>query len=86
MGRQKSVLQRLAVDEAERAHDCQHNQTHRLQRGDKRLKVTKDRTPEHFCVTCALKIIETDIAKLQALAVELRGSSLLEASALTPNH
>lgn len=74
MPRPKSVLLRLEVDAAQKAHNCQHNGAHRLERGFKRLKVTKDRTVEHFCVQCALDIIKRDIAKLQGLADELQSS------------
>ncbi len=73
MARSKSLLPNLVVDEAKKAHDCQHNRAHRLQQGDKRLRVRVQRTYEHFCTPCALDIIEGDIAKLQALAGELRG-------------
>jgi len=72
MPRPKSVLLRLEVDAALKAHNCQHNSAHRLERGFKRLKVTKDRTVEHFCVHCALEIIKRDISKLQGLADELQ--------------
>lgn len=71
MPRPKSILLRAEVDQAQKAHDCQHNPAHRLQKGDKRLKVTKDRTAEHFCSECALKIIQGDIVKLQKLSMEL---------------
>jgi hypothetical protein len=67
-------MQRVKVDVALRAHKCQHNGRHKLERGDKRLKVTTQRSSEHYCAACALVIIERDIAKLQALASELRGS------------
>jgi hypothetical protein len=83
MPRPKSVLLRVEVDEARKAHDCQHNRAHRLQRGEKRLKVTKDRSPEHFCVTCALAIIDRDMAKLQLLARQL-GREETKKSALSP--
>lgn len=73
MARPKSILQRVEVDEARKAHNCQHNDAHRLQRGDKRLKVWRDRSAEHYCVTCALAIIQRDIAKLQSLAQQLQG-------------
>lgn len=73
MPRPKSILQRAEVDEAQKAHNCQHNDTHRLQRGDKRLKVWKDRSADHYCVACALDIIRRDIAKLQSLAQQLQG-------------
>lgn len=73
----KSILIRVTVDAALKAHDCQHNRRHRLERGDRRLKVKKDRTFEHFCVDCALEIIDRDIAKLQLIARQLRGEAEL---------
>ncbi len=72
MAKPKSVLLRMEVDQAIRSHGCQHSAKHRLQPGDKRLKVTKDRTDEHFCVACALEMIDVATAKLQSLAIELR--------------
>ena len=60
------------VDEVKHAHDCQHNAAHRLKQGDKRLKLRVGRTYEHFCSVCALDTIQRDIAKLQALADQLR--------------
>ena len=64
----------MVVDEAKKAHSCQHNVAHRLERGDRRLRVAVQRTHEHFCTACALDIIERDIAKLQALADQLRAT------------
>jgi hypothetical protein len=72
MAKPKSVLLRMEVDLTIRSHDCQHNSRHRLHPGDKRLKVTKDRTSEHFCVACALEMIDLATANLQAIAAELR--------------
>jgi hypothetical protein len=68
----KSLLPNVVVDEVKHAHNCQHSAAHRLGQGDKRLKVRVHRTYEHFCSACALDIIERDVAKLQALAVQLR--------------
>jgi hypothetical protein len=73
--RPKSILRRVEVDEAKRAHNCQHNENHRLERGHRRLKVWNDRSADHYCVLCALNIINRDIAKLRALAQQLQGSS-----------
>lgn len=73
MPRPKSIIQRVEVDVAQKAHNCQHNQNHRLERGDRRLKVWKDRSADHYCVHCALGIIDRDIAKLQELARLLKG-------------
>jgi hypothetical protein len=71
----KSLLPNVVVDEAKKAHNCQHNAAHRLEQGDKRLRVRVRRTREHFCSACSLAIIERDIAKLHALARELRGGA-----------
>jgi hypothetical protein len=72
MPRPKSILQKVEVDEVKRAHNCQHNIAHRLERGDKRLKVIKQRSADNYCVACALDIIARDIAKLEELTVQLR--------------
>jgi len=67
MSRPKSILQRVEIDTAKKAHDCQHNSQHRIHQGEKRLKVTKDRNPEHYCCECAKAIIDRDITHLQSL-------------------
>ena len=72
MPRPKSILQRVKIDEAQRAHNCQHNAAHRIERGEKRLKLMKPgSSPDHYCATCALAIIERDIVKLQKLVEQL---------------
>lgn len=78
MAAPKSVLISISVDEALKAHDCQHNSRHRLEKGHRRLKVRKDRSYEHFCVVCALAIVERDIARLQVIASQLRGDVALD--------
>ena len=72
MPRPKSIVQRVEVDQAKRSHNCQHNSSHRIEKGDLRLKVRDGRSPEHYCVKCALSIIERDKARLQELAEKLR--------------
>jgi hypothetical protein len=72
MPRPKSIIQRVEIDEVQRAHNCQHNAAHRLNRGDKRLKIWGGRSVDNYCVSCALNIITRDIAKLQDLAERLR--------------
>lgn len=68
----KSLVQRSEVDQAKQAHNCQANKNHRLQRGDLRLKVHDNRSENHYCRVCALAIISRDIAKLEALALQLQ--------------
>lgn len=70
--------QRMEVDLVLRAHNCQHNKEHRLERGEKRLKLRNKRSWDHYCAQCAVSFIERDIATLKKLAVELRGESLKE--------
>ena len=67
MARIKSLLIQVEVDEALKAHNCQANARHRIERGDRRLKVRNGRSWDHYCVSCAAAIIDRDIAELQAL-------------------
>lgn len=68
----KSLVQRVEIDHALKAHNCQANSRHRLERGDRRLKVHNERSADHYCLECATKIIEQDLAKLQELARQLK--------------
>lgn len=77
----KSLVQRSQVDEAQKAHNCQSNSRHRLAKGERRLKVHVDRSYDHYCKPCALRIIEQDIARLQTLARQLTGELPLEPAA-----
>jgi len=71
MPRPKSIVQRVEIDCAKHSHNCQHNAAHRIQAGEKRLKLWNGRSREHYCTKCALTIIERDISKLQELVKEL---------------
>lgn len=78
MPRPKSIIRRVQIDEVQRAHNCQHNKNHRLQRGDKRLTVWNQRSAEHYCVLCGLEIIRRDIDKLHMLALQLRNDQPMD--------
>lgn len=67
MPRIKSLLIRVEVDEAQRAHSCQANASHRFERGDRRLKVRNGRSWDHYCVVCAALMIQRAMADLQTL-------------------
>ncbi|XID92244.1 hypothetical protein ACF3MZ_27880 [Paenibacillaceae bacterium WGS1546] len=71
MARPKSFLKSIEVDEAKREHKCQHIPSHQISKSERRLKLKVDRTFEHFCVDCAIKTIEADIAKLQNIKLQL---------------
>jgi len=62
----------LATVEAQKAHNCQASASHRLARGDKRLKVRNGRSWDHYCVSCAAAILERDIAELQQLQIRFQ--------------
>ena len=71
MPRIKSLLIRAEVDVAQRAHNCQGNIRHRVERGDKRLKVRNGRSWDHYCLECAGSIVRRDIGALEALARDM---------------
>lgn len=71
MPRPKSIIKKVDVDLAKRSHSCQHVPSHQIKRGDKRLKLSVDRTYEHFCVECAIQIIDSDIQKLLDIKEQL---------------
>jgi len=66
----KSLVIRVEIDKTVRAHNCQANPRHRLEGGDKRLKVRNGRSWDHYCASCAAVIIGRDIEELQALQRE----------------
>ena len=68
----KAVLHPLSVDQAGKAHDCQHNKRHRIVKGETRLKFKVQRTYEHFCVDCALRMIEKARTRLDELEQQLQ--------------
>lgn len=67
MPRVKSLLDRVEIDQAGKAHNCQANARHRIEKGEKRLKVRNGRSWDHYCLECAKTIVARDIAALQAV-------------------
>jgi hypothetical protein len=70
------LIIRVEIDEVQKAHTCQGNAAHHLVRGEKRLKVRKGRSWDHYCVSCAIAILERDIAELQTLQRRFELSNL----------
>ena len=68
MARIKSLVTQVEVDVAKKAHNCQANARHRIERGDKRLNVRNGRSWDRYCLECARNIAQRDIAALEALA------------------
>lgn len=63
----QSLLRQVLVDEAENAHYCRANPNHRISRGERRLAVRRVNVWEHYCMPCALRILQDNIAELQRL-------------------
>ena len=75
MARIKSLVTRVEVDVAKKAHNCQANARHRIERGDKRLNVRNGRSWDRYCLECARNIVQRDIAALEALSRALDPNS-----------
>lgn len=75
MSSPKSLLIRAVIDEAQRAHSCQRNPRHRIERGHKRLKVRKGRSWDHYCMPCAMEMMAHNTARLQELARAVEAAS-----------
>ena len=63
----KSLITQVGIDLAGKAHNCQANAKHRIEKGDVRLKVRNGRSWDHYCVACAKNIIGRDMQKLAVL-------------------
>lgn len=63
----KSLIVQVRVDTAGKAHNCQANSKHRIEKGDTRLKVRNGRSWNHYCCHCAKTIIDRDMRKLTEL-------------------
>jgi hypothetical protein len=61
----KSLLCRVEVDTAKSSHTCRRNGSHRIAKGERRLKVRDGRSWKHYCLDCAKQIVARDTEKLQ---------------------
>ena len=75
----KSLRIKTDVDVALKAHNCHGNSRHRIQRGDKRLKVRNEWGGwTHYCSECARTIFRRDMDALEALDSEFTGKKTEE--------
>jgi hypothetical protein len=75
MARIRSLIVQVGIDTAGRAHNCQANAGHRIERGDVRLKVKNGRSWDHYCRACAETIIVRDLQKLTDLRAQLTNTN-----------
>jgi hypothetical protein len=71
MSRIKSLLIRVEIDEAGKAHNCQANAAHRIVKGEKRLSIRKGRSWEHYCLACGRNIAQYNLRRLEELSKQL---------------
>ena len=74
MPRIKSLIIRTKPDVAKKAHNCQANAQHRIERGDKRLNIRNGRGWDYYCLECAMVIVKRDVATLYGLYEKLECS------------
>ena len=72
MSRIKSLIIRCEIDVAQRAHNCKGNARHRIEKGDRRLKVRYKRTWHHYCLQCANVIVRHNRGIIDELAHNLQ--------------
>lgn len=71
----------MEITTAERAHNCRHNDRHRIEKEMKRLTIRSDGNPHHYCLACARGFLVKDLARMQAVLAEIDGDSQLRAQA-----
>lgn len=76
MAKPKSFVKNISIENAKKAHNCQHNSKHRILAGDVRVKLKDGRTVEYFCVNCALDTIQRDITRLEEIKQYLEMNNL----------
>lgn len=72
MARPKSLIVSMEITTAGRAHNCRHNDAHRIEKGVRRLTVKSDGDEHHYCLNCATGFLVKDVERLQAVLTEVR--------------
>lgn len=80
MGRAKSFLSTLIVDNAIVSHNCRFNKSHRITKGSKRLTAKEGRGKLRYCTACAIHFLKLDIATIQATIAELEPTQTTSSS------
>jgi hypothetical protein len=76
MGRPKSFVSTLIVEQAIKSHNCRFNHTHRIASGAARLTAKDGRAKLRYCASCAVAFMKADIELLQAKIKELENASI----------
>jgi hypothetical protein len=74
VGRPKSFLPQLIVENAKSSHNCRFNKKHRIVKGQKRLTAKEGRDVLHYCPACAVHFLRLDIVTIQSTLSALETS------------
>jgi hypothetical protein len=75
MGRPKSFVSALLVEQAINSHNCRFNHTHRIRSGEARLTAKEGRAKLRYCASCAVAFMKADIELLQSKIKELESAT-----------
>jgi hypothetical protein len=62
----------MGITTAGRAHNCRHDDGHRITKGMRRLTVKSDGDEHHYCLNCAAGFLTRDLGRLGAMLEEVR--------------
>lgn len=65
MGKPKSTIKRIFVDEAKVSHKCRRNKDHAISKGERRFNVKEGRSVSRYCLDCARVSLQLDIESLK---------------------
>jgi hypothetical protein len=75
VARPRSLIVSMEITTAGRAHNCRHNDAHRIEKGVKRLTVKSDGDEHHYCLNCATGFLMKDVERLHAFLAEVKSLS-----------
>jgi hypothetical protein len=85
VARLRSLLIKVEIDTAQRAHRCQANGRHEIKRGDLRLNVRAGRGWDRSCMDCARKIVDGSLVSLTAVSSGLGSGEAIPPQDVVPN-
>jgi hypothetical protein len=74
VGRPKSFLPQLIVENAKNSHNCRFNKKHRITRGETRLTAKEGREKLRYCPECAIHFLRLDIETIENTIAALEAS------------
>jgi hypothetical protein len=69
--RRKSLISSAEVTRVQRAHQCRHDDSHSLTKGDVRLTVKDEGGTFNYCASCGVAMVDEGINLLQRIRAKL---------------